>query len=237
MVQLGVITIHFKYSNLDDAELQQVGFSLFEVAEQAVREFIPVDSNVVLEVEQASIKVRSRILASATAVGLFLSHYGSVRQGAFDLSKDVYTVGDLIIRRVKDQLGVSSSEVISKRRSATFGRRTKSIFEQVERGRINSDEAMRQLLSVLDPDSEGVVPPEVIADVKKEIEAAHDQSKKISRLSETSEEPTAYVLWEERRPEIPREKLPHSLREKSLRPRRLRITREDGEIKIREVEQ
>jgi len=236
MVELGVATIHLKYPKLDDADLHQLAVSFFDIAEKGVREFIPVDAHVVLEVEQASLKVRSRIFAGAMAVGTLLSQYGNVRQGASYFGNDIYKAGDFIIKEIKHYTGVPSSKVIATRRSATFARRIKRIFDEVERGRINSDEAMRQLVMVLDPDGEGIVSPELIQELKKEIEAAGDGSKKQPTFSRPNEQPPPYVLWEESKSENPRQSLPRAPREKSLRPRRLRITRERGQIKISEVD-
>jgi len=224
MAQLGVVTIHFEYPKVTDTELRRLAVSFFEISENAVREFIPLDVAVVVDLEEASLKVRTKIVAGAIAVGTFLSNYGSVRQGALDLAHDVKMAGDFIIEKIEHQVGVPRSDVIATRRSATLSRRIRHIFDEVESGRINSDEAMRQLIGVLDPDSEGPLPPELIDGLKREIEAArqHDQQ-------------TVTALSEKPKSQSPRREPPPIPREKALRPRRLRITRKRGEIRIDEV--
>jgi len=219
MAQLGVVTIHFEYPKVTDTELRRLAVSFFEISENAVREFIPLDAAVVVDLEQASLKARTKIVAGVITVGTFLSQYGSVRQGAIDLAHDVRMAGDFIIEKIEHQVAVPPSDVIATRRSATLSRRIRHIFDEVESGRINSDEAMRQLIRVLDPDSEGPLPPEVIEGLKREIEAARDRSQE-----------TVAVLAERSKSQTPRRDPRPITREKPLRPRRLRITREDGQM-------
>src|SRR5712691_9112203 len=168
MAQLGVVTIHFEYPKVTDTEVRRLAVSFFEISENAVREFIPLDAAVVVDLEQCSLKARTKIFAGLITVGTFLSQYGSVRQGAIDLAHDVKMAGDFIIEKIEHQVAVAPSGVIATRRSATLSRRIKHIFDEVESGRINSDEAMRQLIRVLDPDSEGPLPPKLIEGLKRE---------------------------------------------------------------------
>ena len=234
MIQLGVATIHFTYRKCDDAELQRLGVSFFEIAENAVHKLVPFKADVIVEIEQASLKVRSKIFAAAVSVGAFLSQYGSIREGASYLSRDIRSAADFVIEKIERSAGVRSSDVIAKRRNPTLARRIKRVFEEVECGRIDSEEAMQQLVTILDPDAEGAVTPELIEDLKEEVASTHRNRKpRTSTLPE--QQPIPYVRWREPTSEIPRKGLPPSPREKPLRPRRLRITREDGQIKIDEV--
>src|SRR6266404_5620608 len=132
MVELGLISIHFRYPKITDAELRRLALYIFEISEKGARELISIDADVVVDVEEASIRARSKIVAGAIVVGGFLSQYGSIRQGAAYLAEDLYTAGDFIIKTVKHQLEVPSSEVIATRRSATLSRRVRRIFEAVE---------------------------------------------------------------------------------------------------------
>src|SRR5882762_4544977 len=100
MIQLGVATIHFSYRKCDDAELQRLGLSFFEIAENAVHRFVPFSADVIVEIEQASLKVRSKIVAAALSVGAFLSQYGSIREGASYLSKDIRSAADFVIENI-----------------------------------------------------------------------------------------------------------------------------------------
>jgi hypothetical protein len=234
MIQLGVATIHFTYPKCDDAELQRLGLSFFEIAENAVHKLVPFKADVIVEIEQASLKVRSKIVAAAVTVGAFLSQYGSIREGASYLSRDIRSAADFAIEKIEHSVGVRSSDVIAKRRNPTLARRIKRVFEEVERGRIDSEEAMQQLVTILDPDAEGAVTPKLIEDLKGEVASTH-RNRKTRTSTFPEQQPIPYVRWREPTSEIPRKKLPPSPREKPLRPRRLRITREDGQIKIDEV--
>src|SRR6266571_2522930 len=100
MAQLGVVTIHFEYPKVTDTELRRLALSFFEISENAVREIIPLDAAVVVDVEQASLKAHTKIVAGVIAVGTFLSTYGSVRQGAIDLAHDVKMAGDFILEKI-----------------------------------------------------------------------------------------------------------------------------------------
>src|SRR5437016_2151922 len=127
MAQLGVVTIHFEYPMVTDEELRRLAVIFFEISEHGVREFIPLDAAVVVDVEQASLKVRTKIVTGAIAVGAFLSHYGSVRQGAIDLAHDVKMAGEFILEKIEHQVPVPPSDVIATRRSATLERRIRHI--------------------------------------------------------------------------------------------------------------
>src|SRR5437660_11488647 len=100
MIQLGIATIHFTYPKCDDAELQRLGLSFFEIAENAVHKLVLFKANVIVEIEQASLKVRSKIFAAAVTVGAFLSQYGSIREGASYLSRDIRSAAAFAIEKI-----------------------------------------------------------------------------------------------------------------------------------------
>jgi hypothetical protein len=224
MVEIGTLIIHFVYPKVEEDELHRIGSLLFQIAEDGVRKFISIDANVVLDLEDGTLKARTKVFLRNAAVALLM--YGGLRQAADYLANDLNKAGNFIFRKTEDRLGVPSSNVITRRRYATLNQKIKRIFEDVENRRITPDQAMDALVKILDLDSEGGVPPEVIEELQKEVRAAHQ----IAPLQPTPPARTRAV-----RPRFPRQEHP-VLRERPLKPRRVRIQRIDGQIMIDEVD-
>jgi hypothetical protein len=163
VIQLGVATVRFRYPTVTNEELRRLSVSIYEAATETVRRGPTFgDMQIVLDVEEGSIRARSKLLVTAIAVGMFLEHYGGIREGAEYLARDVMTVGSWIIDRVVQEAGVSHEGIISSRRSATLARRIRGIIAKVESGELTGDVATRRITELLDPDGEGAIPTSLV---------------------------------------------------------------------------
>lgn len=177
MINLGVATVRFAYPRLADEELAQLALALFDVAEASAREFIRIrDVQTVLELEEGSLKARSRYFGRAAAVAAFLVAYGEIREGADYISRDVLAAGKFVIEHLPEKAGVSKEEVISARRSPTLQRRIEGIMLDVEIGEITAEEGTRRLVKLLDPEDEGVLPPHLIGDLQHDLRRVQERS-------------------------------------------------------------
>jgi hypothetical protein len=170
MIQIGVATVRFHYQRVDDQEFRQLGVSLFDVANSEATTLLSMQgAQVVLELEEGTLRVRTRLLVTATGLAAFLSSYGSIRQGAEYLAKDVMRAASAIISRVTDRAGIPPQAVIRSRRSATLTWRLRHILGQLERGEVTADETTKRIVHLLDPDAEDAIPESLIARIASEV--------------------------------------------------------------------
>lgn len=170
MIQIGVATVHFRYPRLSDKQLRILAGELFETAEIGSRDFLRIPGiDPILELEEASLRARTKLFASAAGVATFLNFYGGIREGGEYLARDVLSAATYIIEAVPERAGVSPDDVITSRRSPTLSRRIESLFRKVQHGQLNPERATEQLLRLLDPDNEGVISEPLEEQIRDEV--------------------------------------------------------------------
>lgn len=229
MIQLGVATVHLQYRKVDEPELRRLAVMLFEYAEGEVRQRLRVEhTSVVMEVEEGTLKIRTKIIAGAIAVGTFLGNYGSIREGAVALGKDVYTVGKFLVEHIPERVGADPGDLISTHRSATLTRRIEKIVHDVERGQLDADEAVDRLVRLLEVDQNVAGEPKLVESLKRDVARMAQTNGPIAKKSTPFKQVSTlateeHISWQEE-PEVPRVPAPEALN----RPRRIRVEREPG---------
>jgi hypothetical protein len=226
MVQVGVVTVRMNYERLDEEHMAALALRLFTAAEDVVLTRLRhLEPRVEVELEEGSLKVRTRILATAGLVGTFLSNYGSIRQGAESLASDVMSVSSAVVHKVTELAGVSPKDVLRSVRSATLTRRIRYVVDQVDNGKLSADSGAKRIIELLDPDKQGALSPELLTSIKAEIDTAHAQV-----LPQFPHDPTPVpsAVIEEYTPIAVASSHHTHPAETPEKPRRLRVFRDQG---------
>jgi hypothetical protein len=174
MIELGVATVHFRYPRVSDDELNRLASRMFDVAELAAQEFIRVhDVETILELEEGTLKARSRYRAPAIALGAFLAAYGSIREGADYVARDVLAAGKFVVTHLPKKAGASEESVISSRRSATLQRRIEGVFREAAVGKISPEEGTARVMRLLESENDSALPPELVDDFQDNLYRIH----------------------------------------------------------------
>jgi hypothetical protein len=148
---------------LPGSELERSAANLLQVADQACKDYFAqryeqLEITVATRVEIGSTRTWTTIKGMIAALLL----YGGVRQSVDYLVKDGDTVGQLILPRVANSIGLQSSQPERQERRLGIPGELRRLFVRVERGEMTAEEATSRALYLLraaeDPDTARELP-------------------------------------------------------------------------------
>src|SRR5690348_18493964 len=100
MITLAMIVVAFDI-DVDRARRDQIANAAFDLAEQAAREFLPIDDfGVDTIVERGSVDVFVAVVASVPSVLAALAAYGSASEGLDRLKADIKSMKKYIVKEL-----------------------------------------------------------------------------------------------------------------------------------------
>ena len=103
----------------------------------------------------------TRVKVVVVAVVAVLIEYGDIRQGVETLVHDAKWVSQVVVRTAPAILGMSNEPPQSKRLSTGIPGRLRRLFEQVERGEITAEEAVRRAKGIIREAADGSSIPQL----------------------------------------------------------------------------
>lgn len=149
MLNLGSTDFYFAVPSLPREELEAYSSKLFDTWETQIAQELPLDDYALsLEIEEGSIQGSGKVMARLIAVGLFISHYGSIVQGLQTMRSHLTMAGNYLTEKAHEFLGSEKPAPTVKNRSGTLGQ-IQRLFIKVQRQEMTAEEAMTEAEKIL----------------------------------------------------------------------------------------
>lgn len=142
MINIGTTDFYLDVPSLPVEEFETYSTKLFDEWEAYVGEVLKLpDYHLALDVQEGSIRAKSKILVGATAVCTFLATYGSISSGAKDLYSDIKAVGNYLGVKAAAPFPNANAKPKLRNRGEALTK-LQSLFVRVANGSLSPDEAM-----------------------------------------------------------------------------------------------
>jgi len=227
MINIGTTDFYLNVPSLPVEEFEAYSTQLFDEWEDYVGNVLKLpDYYLALEVQEGSVRAKSKILVSAVTLCGFLASYGSISSGVKHLYSDITAVGNYLGVRASAPFPDTDEKPRIRKRGEALSK-LELLFFRVESGSLSVDEAMTRAEKILGEDTEEVT--EFMKELKISLQGTPSQM--ALPIEEHELQPTASSPDEERNPSAPKSKIP------VIRPDqyRVEIWREskNGERKVR----
>ncbi|WP_448363826.1 hypothetical protein [Fluviibacter sp.] len=168
MIDLGTTDFYMAVAGLPKEEFESYSMQLFEQWEQHVDQTLCLpDYSLALQIEEGSIKGRSKILAAAGALYLGIGAYGSFVSGLQTIKSQVNELSDFLVERAVAPLNTQRTEA-NVRKSGGALASIQRLFVSVQRGELTPSEAMSKAEILLGEDGRNC--PELLREMGQSFE-------------------------------------------------------------------
>ena len=141
--------VHFRYGPVDRESLLSIADLVCDRTEIAVREFLPqLEVTIAASAEEASLKTRTKVLATAGAIYIGIGNFGGFADGV----REIVSVSRQAMSHVNEQIieeVASPSATIRTRVDTGLPGKLARLFERVESGELTAHEAQCEANSIL----------------------------------------------------------------------------------------
>ena len=177
MLNLGSSDFYFAVPTLPREELEAYSSKLFDIWEAQIDHELPLeDYSLSLEIEEGSIQGSGKVMAHLVAVGLFISHYGSIVQGLQTMSSHVTMAGEYLTKKAHVFLGPDTPAPVVRKRNGTLGQ-IQRLFIKVQRREMTAEEAFAEAEKILG--AEAASAPDFMQHLNKSLQEAPLQAQQL----------------------------------------------------------
>lgn len=142
MINIGTTDFYLDVPSLPVDEFESYSTKLFDEWEEYVGGVLQLsDYYLALDVQEGSIRAKSKILVGATAICTFLATYGSISSGAKSLYTDIRTIGNYLGEKAAAPFPEANAKPKLRNRGEALTK-LQSLFVRVADGSLTPDEAM-----------------------------------------------------------------------------------------------